>query len=336
MKEILHTVDSITPMHCTFDECRDYTRNFAKSFYFSSFLLPKEKRAAAYAIYTFCRYADNIVDGSVMASAENIREKFSELNSFLDEVYHIMNGNGDSIDFRPALPSQLSRSAFAQTVVKYKIPRKYFNDLIEGVCMDTEHKRYNTFAELENYCYKVASVVGLIMTEIFGYTHKAALPYAVYLGKAMQLTNILRDIKEDYRMGRIYLPAEELKCFEYTESDIARGNMNESFAMMMRFNIDRARAYYELSTHGFPYLTNDGSRTTVVLMYKIYSRILNEIEAYGYDVYSDRRFVSTAEKLKLTGLYLINRSERRKYSRLPDSKHHERLRSLYPNMNFDM
>lgn len=336
MKEILHTVDSITPMHCTFDECRDYTRNFAKSFYFSSFLLPKEKRAAAYAIYTFCRYADNIVDGSVMASAENIREKFSELNSFLDEVYHIMNGNGNSIDIRPALPSQLSRSAFAQTVVKYKIPRKYFNDLIEGVCMDTEHKRYNTFAELENYCYKVASVVGLIMTEIFGYTHKAALPYAVYLGKAMQLTNILRDIKEDYRMGRIYLPAEELKCFEYTESDIARGNMNESFAMMMRFNIDRARAYYELSTHGFPYLTNDGSRTTVVLMYKIYSRILNEIEAYGYDVYSDRRFVSTAEKLKLTGMYLINRSERRKYSRLPDSKHHERLRSLYPNMNFDM
>jgi len=202
--------------------------------------------------------------------------------------------------------------------------------------MDTEHKRYNTFAELENYCYKVASVVGLIMTEIFWYTHKAALPYAVYLGKAMQLTNILRDIKEDYRMGRIYLPAEELKCFEYSEDDIARGNMNESFAMMMRFNIDRARAYYELSTHGFPYLTNDGSRTTVVLMYKIYSRILNEIEAYGYDVYSDRRFVSTAEKLKLTGLYLINRSERRKYSRLPDSKHHERLRSLYPNMNFDM
>ena len=336
MKEILYTVDSITPMRCTFDECRDYTRNFAKSFYFSSFLLPKEKRAAAYAVYTFCRYADNIVDGSVMTSAENIREKFNELNSFLDEVYYTMEGERDPDDIRTALPNQLNRSAFAQTVIKYKIPRKYFHDLIEGVCMDTEHKRYNTFAELENYCYKVASVVGLIMTEIFGYTHKAALPYAVYLGKAMQLTNILRDIKEDYQMGRIYLPAEELKWFEYTEGDIAGLNMNENFAMMMRFNIDRARAYYELSTHGFPYLTNDGSRTTVVLMYKIYSRILNEIEAYGYDVYSDRRFVSTAEKLKLTGLYLINRSERRKYSKLPDSKHHERLRSLYPNMNFDM
>jgi len=336
MKEILHTVDSITPMLCTFDECRDYTRNFAKSFYFSSFLLPKEKRAAAYAVYTFCRYADNIVDGSILTSVANIREKFNELNSFLDEVYSIQSEAKDSISKNVHSSSLVNQSAFAQTVIKYNIPRKYFHDLIEGVCMDTEHKRYNTFAELENYCYKVASVVGLIMTEIFGYTHKAALPYAVYLGKAMQLTNILRDIKEDYQMGRIYLPAEELKCFEYTEGDIAKCNMNENFAMLMRFNIDRARAYYELSTHGFPYLTNDGSRTTVVLMYKIYSRILNEIEAYGYDVYSDRRFVSTAEKLKLTGMYLINRSERRKYSKLPDSKHHERLRSLYPNMNFDM
>lgn len=323
MKEILQTVDSVTPMHCSFEECRDYTRTFAKSFYFSSFLLPKEKRAASYAVYTFCRYADNIVDSGT-TSAEDIRSRFTELNAFLDEVY-------DS-------PSAqlLHNSAFAQTVKTYSIPRKYFSDLIEGVCMDTELKRYNTFAELENYCYKVASVVGLIMTEIFGYTHKAALPYAVYLGKAMQLTNILRDIKEDYRMGRIYLPSDELKCFEYAEDDIRSERMNENFAMMMRFNIDRARAYYELSTHGFPYLTNDGSRTTVVLMYKIYSSILTEIESYGYDIYSGRRFVSTAEKLKLTASYLLNRSERKRFSRLPDSKHHERLRSLYPNMNFDM
>lgn len=324
MKEILQLERTVTPMNCTYDECREYTRNFAKSFYFSSFLLPKEKRAAAYAVYTFCRYADNIVDSGISPSVENIRSKFSDLQNFLDEVYN-----------NPASPI-IKKSAFADTVVKYNISKKYFVDLIEGVCMDTEHNQYNTFADLENYCYKVASVVGLIMTEIFGYSHKAALPYAVYLGKAMQLTNILRDIREDYLMNRIYVPQDELKCFEYTEDDIAKCNMNENFAMMMRFNIDRARAYYELSTHGFPYLTNDGSRTTVVLMYKIYSSILNEIEAYGYDVYSGRRFVSTAEKLKLTGLYLINRSERKRFSKLPDSKHHDRLRTLYPNINFDM
>lgn len=336
MAQILLSEKTVTPMKCTYEECKDYTRNFAKSFYFSSFLLPKEKRAAAYAVYTFCRYADNIVDCGISPSIENIRYKFQELNLFLDEVYYILNELKDPIDKSNNLPNLINHSAFAQTVFKYKIPRKYFNDLIEGVCMDTEHSRYNTFAELENYCYKVASVVGLIMTEIFGYSHKAALPYAVYLGKAMQLTNILRDIKEDYQMDRIYLPNDELKWFEYREEDIKNGNMNENFATMMRFNIDRARAYYELSTHGFPYLTNDGSRTTVVLMFKIYSSILNEIEAYGYDVFSGRRFVSTAEKLKLTGLYLINRNERKKFSRVPDSKHHERLRSLYPNMNFDM
>ena len=208
--------------------------------FFLSFFLPKEKLAASYAIYTFCRYADNIVDSGT-TSAEDIRSRFTELNLFLDEVYDSPSG------------LILNNSAFAQTVKTYSIPRKYFSDLIEGVCMDTEHKRYNTFAELENYCYKVASVVGLIMTEIFGYTHKAALPYAVYLGKAMQLTNILRDIKEDYQMGRIYLPAEELKCFEYTEGDIAKCNMNENFAMLMRFNIDRALSLIHISEPTRPY-----------------------------------------------------------------------------------
>lgn len=324
MKELNGNIAKITPMNCTFEECRDYTRAFAKSFYFSSFLLPKSKRAAAYAIYTFCRYADNIVDIHGKHINPGIRRQFDELIEFLDSIY----GEGDLKD--------RNFSAFAQTVKKYSIPKKYFIELIEGVCMDTEHSRYDTFAELENYCYKVASVVGLIMTEIFGYSHKAALPYAVYLGKAMQLTNILRDIQEDYMMNRIYLPQEELKWFEYSEHEIDRRVINDNFHMMMRFNIDRARTYYELASHGFPYLTNDGSRTTVVLMYKIYSGILNEIENCGYDVYSGRRFVSTAQKLRLTASYLLNPGERKRFSRLPDSKHHERVRALYPNMNFDM
>jgi phytoene synthase len=324
MKEIQLHGRTVTPMVCTYEECRYYTRNFARSFYFSSYLLPKEKRNAAYAVYTFCWYADNIVDNHSPAVGTNIREKFGYLEEFLNDIYGGKSFSG--ADF----------SAFADTVRKYGIPKQYFLELIEGVCMDIEHTRYSTIAELENYCYKVASVVGLIMTHIFGYSHKAALPYAVYLGKAMQLTNILRDIHEDHLMNRVYLPQDELKNFEYTEDDIKNKVINDNFATMMRFNIDRTRAYYELSSHGFPYLTNDGSRTTAVLMYKIYSGILNEIEAYGYDVYSCRRYVSTAEKLRLTGMYLLNRSERRKYSRIPDAKHHERLRSLYPNMNFDM
>src|SRR4030095_3156923 len=323
MEAILKTVTGINPMVCTYEECKAYTRNHAKSFYFSSFLLPKEKRNAAYAVYTFCRYADNIVDSSIIGNLENIDELFCDLRQFLDDVYSGREFTGENF------------SAFAETVRKYNIPAHYFHELIEGVCMDTRHMRYSAIAELENYCYKVASVVGLIMTEIFGYSHKAALPYAVYLGKAMQLTNILRDIYEDFKMNRVYLPQEEMEYFEYTEEDIRNKVINENFETMMRFNIDRARSYCELACHGIPYLTNDGSRTTVVLMYKIYSGILNEIENHNYDIYSGRRYVSTAEKLRMTGMYFINRSERKKFSKIPDAKHHERVRALYPNLNFD-
>jgi phytoene synthase len=286
-------------------------------------LLPKEKRNAAYAVYTFCRYADNIVDTSKHPAGCDIVDAFSNLKEFLEEVYSGAEFNGESF------------SAFADTVRKYNIPKKYFEELIEGVCMDTKKQRYETFAELENYCYKVASVVGLIMTEIFGYSHKAALPYAIYLGKAMQLTNILRDICEDYNMNRVYIPKDELNYFEYTEENIRSKVINDNFVAMMRFNIDRARAYYELASHGFPYLTNDGSRSTVVLMYKIYSGILTEIENYDYDIYSSRRYISAPSKLKITGKYLLNPYERRKYSKLPDAKHHERVKALYPSLNFD-
>lgn len=323
MKEALLVNTESNPLICTYEQCKVYTRNYAKSFYFSSFLLPKEKRNAAYAVYTFCRYTDNIVDSSAGLKNGDIEYAFTNLKSFLNEIYSGTEFKGDNF------------SAFADTIRKYNIPKKYFEELIEGVCMDTRKLRYETFAELENYCYKVASVVGLIMTEIFGYSHKAALPYAIYLGKAMQLTNILRDIAEDYSMNRVYVPQDELKCFEYTENDIKNKAVNDNFVMMMRFNIDRARAYYELASHGFPYLTDDGSRTTVVLMYKIYSGILKEIENYNYDVYSGRRYVSTANKLKMTGKYILNPYERRKYSKLPDAKHHERVKALYPNLNFD-
>ncbi|MCI0448190.1 MAG: phytoene/squalene synthase family protein [Chlorobi bacterium] len=321
MNGILQADLKTNPLICGYDECKNYTRTYAKSFYFTSFLLPREKRNAAYAVYTFCRYTDNIVD--LKSSGINIDVKFEGQKKFLDEVYSGKEFTCENF------------SAFAETVRRYSIPQKYFLELIEGVQMDVRKKRYSTFAELESYCYKVASVVGLIMTEIFGYSHNAALPYAIYLGKAMQLTNILRDVYEDYNMGRIYLPQQEMKTFEYSEQNIGGKVLNENFALMMKFNIDRARAYYELASHGIPYLTNDGSRTAVVLMYKIYSGILTEIENHNYDIFSQRRYVGTAEKLKMTGMYLLNMKERKKYSIVPDVRHHERIRALYPSLNFD-
>ncbi len=139
MKQTLQPVNRITPIRCTYDECREYTRTYAKSFYFSSFLLPKDKRAAAYAIYTFCRYADNIVDSGGPVSTEAVRARFDPLEEFLEDVYGGKSFSGNNF------------SAFAETVRKYRIPKHYFTELIDGVCMDTVHNRYEKFVELEEY-----------------------------------------------------------------------------------------------------------------------------------------------------------------------------------------
>ena len=188
MTDFLQINNKSNPLISNYEECRLYTRHYAKSFYFSSFLLPKEKRYAAYAVYSFCRYADNIVDMANKSTHDEVERKINSLLENLDDIYSdkdFTNGNF---------------SAFKDTVGKFNIPKFYFTELIEGVSMDIKTKRYTTFTELENYCYKVASVVGLIMSEIFGYSNSSALTHAIDLGKAMQLTNILRDIYDDYKI----------------------------------------------------------------------------------------------------------------------------------------
>jgi phytoene synthase len=292
------------PLLSTFNECRLYTRHYAKSFYFASFLLPKEKRYAAYSIYAFCRYADNIVDMADKGANGKVERRINSLLKNLDETYS--NKSLETIVF----------SAFANTVKKYEIPKYYFTELIEGVGMDIKTRRYETFTELETYCYKVASVVGLIMSEIFGYSDSAALQYAVHLGKAMQLTNILRDIHDDYKMGRVYIPQDELAKFGYSGQDIKDKIINNNFISLIKYQIERARLYYSLAEKGIPYLTDDGSRTTVVLMHKIYSGILDKIEQKGYNIYSGRAFVNRSEKLSITAKYLLSYSERRRFSKI--------------------
>ena len=298
----------MNPLYYNFKECKAYTRNHAKSFYFSSLLLPKEKREAAYAVYSFCRYADNLIDDAVHSSPDKLKIAIHLLHEGLDAAY------SEKKDFT------ISFSAFAKTVKKYNIPKYYFKELIEGVTMDINTKRYDTFTDLEIYCYKVASVVGLIMCRIFGYTDNSALSNAIYLGKAMQLTNIIRDIYEDYKMGRIYLPDDEMKCFEYSADDMGAKKINENFKDMMSYQVKRARGFYELAKKGFPYLTNDGSRTTVVLMSKIYSGILDKIEQNNYDIYSKRLFVKTTEKITTAAAYLLNFKKRKEYSAIPQEK----------------
>ena len=306
MREFLSINSRPNPLISSYEECRLYTRYYAKSFYFSSFLLPKEKRNAAYAVYSFCRYADNIVDKAGKNSLSETEKNIDSLLENLDEVY---SGRSVNDGF----------SAFGNTVRKFDIPKHYFTELVEGVSMDMKTKRYNTFAELEHYCYKVASVVGLIMSEIFRYSNSAALEYAVHLGKAMQLTNILRDIHDDYKMNRVYIPQDELSGFGYSEEDIGNKAINKNFVSLIKYQIERARQFYNTAEKGIPYLTDDGSRTTVVLMLKIYSGILNKIKEKKYDAYSGRVYVSRAEKISIMTKYLLNLPERRKFSRIEKS-----------------
>jgi phytoene synthase len=269
-------------------QCKLYTCHFARTFYFSSHVLPKEKRMAAYAVYSFCRYADEIADhGAALNDIVQAERRLNDLRNQLHYVYthsSLMN------------PKLL---AFQDTVFQYSIPKEYFVDLLRGVEMDLTKRRFATFADLRDYCYCVASVVGLIITKIFGASTGEALRYAEDLGTAMQLTNILRDIGEDEQRGRIYLPTEELVHFSYSEADVRNGVINNNFVRLMEFQIERARLYYTRAEQGIPMLTNDGSRFCVRLMSRTYARILDAIERNEFDVYTKRAHVPLAKKFAI-------------------------------------
>ena len=187
--------------------------------------------------------------------------------------------------------------AFRRTVRERSIPRNLFEDLLDGMAMDLDIARYPDFASLDLYCYRVAGVVGLMMTHVFGHRHDRCLPRALALGTAMQLTNILRDVAEDYSLGRVYLPRDELERFGVEESQIAEGRMDDRFRDLIRFQIGRARGYYEESEAGIPDLIGDSARLTVRVMGRVYGGILGAIERQGLDVFRRRARVSTPRKL---------------------------------------
>jgi 15-cis-phytoene synthase len=280
--------------------CRNTTKAHAKAFFFASFALPRDKRYAAYSVYTFCRRADNLVDdGGHHPDVALVRAGIESMRAELDRVF------GDLPPAAGDIP------AFRHTVRAYGIPREYFLDLLRGVEMDLDRDRYDTFEELREYCYCVASVVGLIMTRILGTTDDAALGAAADLGTAMQLTNILRDVGEDRHLGRVYLPMEDLDRFRYTEGDLARGVINENFVELMQFQVERAREYYRRSESGIPMLGDPSARRTVRIMGRSYRQILEKIEQNRFDVFTRRAFVPLAEKLLIAaGSFLPGPGER--------------------------
>lgn len=265
---------------------RDICKHHARSFYFASFFLPEQKRFASYAVYAFCRLLDDSVDENPGRELEEI-ERFERA---LDDVY-----TGKQIDCATA-PQSLAVRAFAETVRKYNIPQALFLDLAQGCRMDLTVARYQNWIELEKYCYHVAGVVGLIMSCVFGLSDETAKANAVQMGNAMQLTNILRDVKEDWDRGRVYLPQDEMARFGYTDADVAASRVNNSFVALMKFQIDRARSMYAEGAKGLACLADDGSRFTASAMAAIYSGILDAIEKQRYDVYSKRAHLSTLQK----------------------------------------
>jgi len=274
-----------------FKEAEKITKKFAKTFYLSSLFLPKAKRNASYAIYAICRLSDESVDNISSGQAQRLKT----LEQSIACAYS--NSNTDE----PLL------AAFSKTVKDYNIPKEYFDELIKGIHMDLEIKNYPDYKSLYIYCYRVAGVIGLIMIRIFGYKNRAAEDYAVKLGIAMQLNNILRDIKEDASLGRIYLPADEMARFDVSEIQLAKGMINEPLKNLLRFQIDRCRKFYDESLEGIKLIDNRISRFVILTMKEIYSGILDEIQKNNYDVFTKRAIVSRLRKIRIVFKILLEK-----------------------------
>jgi 15-cis-phytoene synthase len=257
----------------SYQYCVQVARSRAKNFYYSFVLLSAQQRKAMCAIYAFMRYCDDLSDEPGAS-----REPLDRWRAALD---HALDGKYDG---HPTLP------AFHDTVKRYKIPPDYFHQMIDGVSSDLEPRRVQTFDELYRYCYQVASVVGMTTIHVLGFDSKEALPLAEKCGVAFQLTNILRDVREDSERGRVYLPAEDLARF-----GVKKLERSPEFVELMRFEAARARGYYKESA---PLLgmVHAKSRPALWALIEIYSRLLKKIEASGYDVLSQRISLSAAEK----------------------------------------
>lgn len=283
-----------------YDYCQKVTRRHAKSFYFAAKFLPKKKQKPIYALYALCRHVDDEVDKAEITGAEKIIEAVERWKVQLDRVYLGAENQNHKPEKKASFSanesSKLVFVAWQDLLKKYKIPQNLPLELMEGVLMDTHIHRYETFEELYLYCYRVASTVGLMSSEIFGYENEKTLEYAEALGVAMQLTNILRDVKEDAAMNRIYLPQKDLRKFNVAEEQIFRNEPDENFVELIKFQIARARSFYQKAEKGIPLLEKN-TRFTVLLALRLYEKILDEIEKQNYDVFLKRAYTGFGQKV---------------------------------------
>lgn len=265
-----------------YEYCESVIAVHSRSFHLASSLLPREKRRAARALYAFCRTTDDIVDRGDGNEQERLaawRRRILLTNPPVDDLVAL---------------------AWTDTRLRYAVPVRYAEQLIDGVAKDLEKVRYQTFDELAAYCYRVASTVGLMSMHIIGYAGQHAVPYAIKLGVALQITNILRDVAEDWRADRLYLPQADLASFDLSEDDIARGaergEVTPRWREFMRYQIDRNRRLYAEAMPGIALLDRDG-RFAIAAAAELYCGILTDIEAHDYDVFSRRASLSKWAKL---------------------------------------
>lgn len=279
MKAATHKIGSITPWRLrerTHGLRRDFSKTIQSNFFYSFLFLPADKREAIMDVYSVCRAIDDAVDE--MADApdddETAHNPAAELRAWRAEIDACYAGH----------PTRTETRRLRRTLDRYPMPKEYFIEIIRGCEMDLDAPRYETFEDLNQYCYRVAGVTGLMCIEIFGYRSTRAHDYAVELGIALQLTNILRDLKEDAARGRVYLPQEDLHRFGYTEEELCASVVNENFRELMRFECARARDHYRRAAELLP-AEDRPKMVAAMTMGRIYYRLLERIERVGYDVF---------------------------------------------------
>jgi phytoene synthase len=266
--------------------CETLTAQHSRTFSLAARLLPTEKRSAIHALYAFCRTTDDMVD----------RPGSNALHA-LEEWRKI------SFDHDPTRHAGVA-PAWIHTRLRFQVPLAYADQLIEGVSLDLTTRRYRNFHDLAAYCYGVASTVGLMYMHIVGYRSQAAVPYAVRMGVALQMTNILRDVAEDWRNGRLYLPLDELAEFHLSEEDIQNGRISENWRRFMRFQIARIYRLYQESMPGIAYIHPEG-QFALIAAADLYRGIMRDIESHDFDVFSRRAHLSGMQKIsRIPALWL--------------------------------
>ena len=265
-----------------FREAKNITASYAKTFYTASLFLDRNKRYAAYSIYAVCRISDNAVDDP--KETQTAKDQAEKIKNDIEAAY------GQNELREPLL------KAFRKTISSYGIPKQYFDELLQGVSSDLTKNRYKDFKELYDYCYKVAGVVGLMMLKIFGSDNPDAQEHAIDMGVAMQLTNILRDIQEDFERGRIYLPQDEMEQFNIENNFTALKEINSNAKSFLKFQIERARDYYSRASAGINMISDKRCAFVACIMKDMYAEILNQIEKNGYNVFKKREYVPWGRK----------------------------------------